>query len=47
VPHRVIEDSRAAVRFLIDNAAADDLVVVAGSLYLLGEVRPIVRESGL
>jgi dihydrofolate synthase/folylpolyglutamate synthase len=47
VPHRVIEDSRAAIEFLIDNTAADDLVVVAGSLYLLGEVRPIVRERGL
>lgn len=47
VPHRVIEDSRAAVEFLIDNAAPEDLVVVAGSLYLLGEVRPLVRNTAV
>jgi hypothetical protein len=29
---------------LIDNAAPEDIVVVAGSLYLIGEVRPVVRE---
>jgi dihydrofolate synthase/folylpolyglutamate synthase len=46
VPHRIIEDSRSAIEFLIDHAAPQDLVVVAGSLYLLGEVRGVVRSIG-
>jgi dihydrofolate synthase/folylpolyglutamate synthase len=43
-PHRIIDDSRTAIKFLIDHAAPQDLVVVAGSLYLLGEVRGVVRS---
>jgi dihydrofolate synthase/folylpolyglutamate synthase len=44
LPHRVIEDSRVALRSLLGSAAADEIVLVAGSLYLLGEVRPVVQE---
>lgn len=42
IPHRVIEDSRLALESLLDGASSDDIVVVAGSLYLLGEIRPMV-----
>ena len=40
VPKRVIQDSRTALDTLLVSAEPDDIVVVAGSLYLLGEVRP-------
>lgn len=43
-PHRVIQNPRDALAALVRAAAADDLIVVAGSLYLLGEVRPAVQE---
>ncbi len=44
VTHRVIPNSRTALRTLLDEAHADDMIVVAGSLYLLGEVRPMLEE---
>ncbi|HEU4343753.1 MAG TPA: folylpolyglutamate synthase/dihydrofolate synthase family protein [Candidatus Binatia bacterium] len=44
VPHRVIEDSRTALRALVASARPDDIVLVAGSLYLLGEIRPAALE---
>ena len=44
IPHRVISDSRAGLRTLLDEAHEQDVVVVAGSLYLLGEVRPMLEE---
>jgi len=37
-------DSRTALRVLIDESAPDDVIVVAGSLYLLGEIRPMLQE---
>jgi dihydrofolate synthase/folylpolyglutamate synthase len=37
-------DSRTALRLLIDESAPDDVIVVAGSLYLLGEIRPMLQE---
>jgi dihydrofolate synthase/folylpolyglutamate synthase len=43
--HRVIEDARQGLSFLLDKAAPDTLIVVAGSLYLLGEVRPALRKE--
>jgi dihydrofolate synthase/folylpolyglutamate synthase len=43
VPHTVIEDSRCALGGLVDHAQPDDIIVVAGSLYLLGELRPQVQ----
>lgn len=42
---RVIQDSRRALEFLLDEAAPDDVIVVAGSLYLLGEIRPALRQA--
>ena len=44
IPHRVIPDSRAALRTLMHEANECDVIVVAGSLYLLGEVRPMLEE---
>ncbi|HUK40947.1 MAG TPA: folylpolyglutamate synthase/dihydrofolate synthase family protein [Candidatus Acidoferrales bacterium] len=43
VPCQVIEDSRTAIRTLVAGARPNDMVVVAGSLYLLGEVRPTLE----
>jgi dihydrofolate synthase/folylpolyglutamate synthase len=43
-PHRVFDDSRVALRALLDESLAEDIIVVAGSLYLLGEVRPMLQE---
>jgi len=37
-------DSRVALRLLIDESVPDDVIVVAGSLYLIGEVRPMLQE---
>jgi dihydrofolate synthase/folylpolyglutamate synthase len=42
VPHRVIRDSRRALMTLLDETGDDEMIVVAGSLYLLGEVRPLL-----
>jgi dihydrofolate synthase / folylpolyglutamate synthase len=44
IRHRVIEDSRSALRSMLDAAHRDEIVLVAGSLYLLGEVRPVAEE---
>jgi dihydrofolate synthase/folylpolyglutamate synthase len=45
VPNRVIQDSKTALAALLDTAQPDDIVVVAGSLYLLGEVRPLLTKA--
>lgn len=42
---RVIHDSKTALGALLDTAQPDDIVVVAGSLYLLGEVRPLLAKA--
>ena len=44
IPNRVIMDSATALRTLFDEAQADDVLVVAGSLYLLGEIRPLAEQ---
>ncbi len=44
IPHRVIADSRLAINTLLDEANDRDIIVVAGSLYLLGEVRPLLED---
>jgi folylpolyglutamate synthase/dihydropteroate synthase len=44
VASRSHADARGALRALIDESAADDVIVVAGSLYLLGEIRPMLQE---
>jgi dihydrofolate synthase/folylpolyglutamate synthase len=41
---RWLPDSRAALRLLISESAPDDVIVVAGSLYLIGEIRPMLQE---
>ena len=43
-PHRAIRDSRVALRALLDEAGSDDIILVAGSLYLLGEIRPMLLD---
>lgn len=42
VPRRVIEDAREGLRALLGASAPDETIVVAGSLYLLGEIRPML-----
>lgn len=42
--HRMMPDPGAALQFLIDTALPQDTIVVAGSLYLLGEVRPMLES---
>ena len=44
IPRRVISESRAALSTLLREADDRDIIVVAGSLYLLGEVRPMLEE---
>ena len=41
---RVIPDPRVAVETLVQNAAPNELIVITGSLYLLGEVRPLLAS---
>lgn len=45
IPHQVIDNSRVALKSLLDAAQPDDIIIVAGSLYLLGEVRPMLQEA--
>jgi dihydrofolate synthase / folylpolyglutamate synthase len=44
LPHRVILEARVALRALLDGARSDEIILVAGSLYLAGEVRPFLQE---
>jgi dihydrofolate synthase / folylpolyglutamate synthase len=44
VPHKIIENSRSALDWLLDRVDRDDIVLAAGSLYLIGEIRPLVQE---
>ena len=44
LPYQVILDAREALRSVLKAARIDDMIVVAGSLYLLGEVRPMLTE---
>jgi dihydrofolate synthase/folylpolyglutamate synthase len=43
VPRRAIESPPAALQYLLEQAAFDDIILVAGSLYLIGEVRPLIQ----
>lgn len=47
IPHRVIDDSRVGLRTLLDESRDDEIIVVAGSLYLLGEIRPMVQQFAI
>ena len=44
LPTRCIPDSRLALGTVMKDAASDAVVVVAGSLYLLGEIRPLAEH---
>ncbi len=44
IPQRVITDSATALRTLFDEALPEDIIVIAGSLYLLGEIRPLAKQ---
>ncbi|HVO95440.1 MAG TPA: folylpolyglutamate synthase/dihydrofolate synthase family protein [Terriglobales bacterium] len=44
IPHRVIPDSRTALRTVFDEIQPAEFLVVAGSLYLLGELRPLAQQ---
>ena len=43
VPCRAIQAVPAALQYLLEHAAFEDIILVAGSLYLIGEVRPLVQ----
>lgn len=40
----IIGDPREAMRFLLDKADPGDIILVTGSLYLLGQVRPLLAD---
>ena len=44
VAHRAIGNARSALDYVLDEADSNDIILIAGSLYLLGEIRPIVQE---
>jgi len=44
LPHRVVDEARSGLQLLYQEAGPEDIVLVAGSLYLLGEVRPTAQE---
>jgi dihydrofolate synthase/folylpolyglutamate synthase len=46
IPHQTIDNARLALENVLDHATANDLIVVAGSLYLIGEIRAILQEMG-
>jgi dihydrofolate synthase/folylpolyglutamate synthase len=47
MPNIIIDNPLEAIRFVLDRAGVDDVILVTGSLYLLGEVRPLLVEMGL
>ena len=44
-PARVIEDPEEAYRALVAESAPDDVIVVTGSLFLIGDLLPVVDPS--
>jgi dihydrofolate synthase/folylpolyglutamate synthase len=42
VEHRVLPNPHLALEFLINSAVSTDIIVIAGSLYLIGEIRPML-----
>jgi len=44
MPVRIMEGPLEALRFLLHRSGPGDVVLVAGSLYLLGEVRPFLSD---
>lgn len=45
IPVTVIEDPAQALRCLLERAGPDDVILITGSLYLLGEIRPLLVEK--
>lgn len=41
---RTVLNSRAGLQMLLNESRPDDVIVVAGSLYLLGEIRPMLEK---
>ena len=44
IPHRAIGNASAALEHILERAESDDIILIAGSLYLIGEMRPLVQE---
>ncbi len=44
IPHRAIGNAPTALEHILDRAESDDIILIAGSLYLIGEMRPLVQE---
>jgi dihydrofolate synthase/folylpolyglutamate synthase len=47
IPFNVIEDPVRGIRFLLERAGLGDVILVTGSLYLIGEVRPLLSAIAL
>lgn len=47
IPCRVDADAKNGLRTLVAESQPNDVVVVAGSLYLLGEIRPLAQRLAL
>lgn len=45
IPHRVDDDPERAYRTLVERSAPDDLVLVTGSIFLVGDVLPVVEPA--
>jgi dihydrofolate synthase / folylpolyglutamate synthase len=45
IPHQTIENARSALESVLDHATSNDVIVVTGSLYLIGEIRAILQET--
>jgi dihydrofolate synthase/folylpolyglutamate synthase len=44
VPHRAIGNAPSALEYVLHRADSNDIILIAGSLYLIGELRPLVQE---
>ena len=44
VPSLAIGRFPSALEYVLDRAESNDIILVAGSLYLIGEIRPLVQE---
>jgi folylpolyglutamate synthase/dihydropteroate synthase len=42
---RAIGNARSALDYVLAGAECDDIILVAGSLYLLGEIRPMLEAA--
>jgi len=42
-PHKAIGNSQSALEYVLGRADCDDIILIAGSLYLVGELRPLVQ----